>query len=736
MAEQGLLFNFPAVGNKQDTKQLIQKTTQKRKAPITVTGSANKIETIISMAKSMLSKNEQLEMLLLTDKQEIINYFDKAVKNGIITIDTETTSLDVIQCDIAGICLHTPGMSACYISIGHINYITGTPLNTNVDKKFITQQLQRLVDNKVKLIFHNAKFDIRVIKWQLGITLKPYWCTQIAGNILNENEPHGLKYLYERYCGSGDTSHLDTFEKLFKGVPFTSVPPEVGYLYAAKDSLMTYELYLFQSKYLNSTGKLAKMYDLFMNIEMRVLPYVAEMEDTGVKIDTEFGKKLSDKYNAQLVEIDNKIKTEIGKLNINYAHYPKLSNPINIASPTQLAILLYDILELKSPDKKSPRGTGEEILNKFNLPLCKLILEYRGVAKLVTTYIDKLPKCINPKTNKLHCQFNQYGAKTGRFSSSDPNLQNIPSHNHEIRQMFVADDGYYFVGGDFSQQEVKVFAHMSNEKQMIQAYKEGKDIYALMASIVYKIDYEECKEFRPDGSTNPEGKQRRSNMKSVVLGLLYGRGVNSIAEQTGMSVNEAQAIVDSFFDTFPTIKKFVDDSQQHARDYGYVETAYHRKRRLPDIRLPKYEITLLDKSPAPANVVQAYTTRLDKAWGRDKKSIIAEAREQGFLIKDNGGFIAQAERQCVNSIIQGSSADITKKAIIAIFENKRLNELGFKLCLTIHDEVIGICPKENAKECGQILSKTMINCCTDKISVPMSVDCSITAKWYGEEIRF
>lgn len=317
--------------------------------------------------------------------------------------------------------------------------------------------------------------------------------------------------------------------------------------------------------------------------------------------------------------------------------------------------------------------------------------------------------------------------------------------------MFRAQPGYVLISADYSQQEPRTLAHMSGDDHLIQAYVEGKDLYAQLASKVYKVPYEECKEFRTDGTLNPEGKKRRASMKSVLLGLMYGRGAKAIAEQLACSSKDAQGIIDSFYKSFPDVKKWMDCVLNNARRYGFVETAWGRKRRLPDVQLPKYEFELLSGGPStfdPLNfdedqgeaevdpfVAAKYTRLLDKAWGgKEKRDIIMKAREEGIKITDNGGKIADAERQCVNSIIQGSSADLTKLAMIAIHNDSRLKELDCHLLLQVHDEVICECPESNAKEVAERLSFLMVGAAKEKIRVPMKVDAEVTYAWYGEPL--
>ena len=389
--------------------------------------------------------------------------------------------------------------------------------------------------------------------------------------------------------------------------------------------------------------------------------------------------------------------------------------------------MLYDVLNIKPVDKKKPRGTGEEILSKIDHPVAKAILEYREVKKLLTTYIDKLSECVQ-MDGRIHCSFNQYGADTGRFSSSDPNLQNIPSHNKDIRKMFIASPGYVLMSSDYSQQEPKVMTQMCQDPKMIKAYQEGKDLYAEIAALSFNTTYENCLEFRPNGTTNPEGKNRRSQAKSILLGVLYGRGVPSIAEQLKVSTKKAQTIKDSVFKGFPAIPKFEQDSLRMAEELGYVTTLWGRKRRLPDLQLPEYEFKWKDgvahdddpldfeemntpvteeEKGVPEDIQNYYLKKLRKVWGSQKRAIFEEANEEGIWIIDNGAKIADATRQCVNARIQGSAADMSKLAMILVGNDKKLKDWGFRLLIPVHDELIAECPEENAKKCAERFAALM-----------------------------
>jgi DNA polymerase I-like protein with 3'-5' exonuclease and polymerase domains len=482
------------------------------------------------------------------------------------------------------------------------------------------------------------------------------------------------------------------------------------------------------------------------------------MEDNGILFDMDYRQQLSEKYNKLLQEKLDEFYNGVSMYDKEIAEYKlknpnhKLDDPINVASPTQLAILFYDIMGCESVDKKSPRGTGEDILKKLDNPIANAVLDWRSMSKLVDTYIDKLPNCVNPNDGRIHCSFNQYGAKTGRFSSSDPNLQNIPSHNKDIRKMFIASPGYVLMSSDYSQQEPKVMTQMCQDEKMINAYKEGKDLYAEIAALSFNTTYENCLEFRQDGTTNPEGKARRSQAKSILLGVLYGRGVPSIAEQLGTTTKKAQAIKDSVFKGFPAIPKFEQDSLEMAQDLGYVTTLWGRKRRLPELQLEEYEFIWKDgTSPdddvldfdseetiqeIPERTKRKYLTRLHNAWGSQKQKIFEDANKEGIWIVDNGAKIADASRQCVNARIQGSAADMSKLAMILVGNDKRLKELGFRLLIPVHDELIAECPEDNVKECSERFAQLMSEAAKSKLEIPIKCDVEITKEWYGEGINY
>lgn len=747
---------------KRDSKEsIIKKAKTKTKSVQTV---VNSMDQVRQRVNANLGKYAD-KYKVITDLEAFNKYIDKCIEEGLVAIDTETTGLNPILNKIVGVSLKSPTQVGVYIPINHTSVFTKTRVDSQLKEQEVKEPLQRLVDN-VGTIWHNGKFDIRVLKWQLGIEVSDesiIWDTLIGSHLLNENEPHGLKYLYNNYIVNPETGEDEIFKysDLFDGTNFAEVPIDTAYIYAAHDAEMTYELFKFQWPYLNhenikkDTGYSGISY-VFNYVELPAIKVVSEMENQGVTLDIDYAKGLEVKYKKELDQAKEAFYKELEKFQPQITSYNiknpgKLSNPINYSSPKQLAILLYDIMKLEAVSKDNPRGTGEDILLKLDNKIGDAVLKCRALEKLLGTYIEKLPKDINPKTNKIHTSFNLTGTVTGRFSSSDPNLQNIPSQNKDIRKMFVADKGYVFIGSDYSQQEPRILAHMSGDTELQKAYKENKDIYAWVASLVYKIPYEECLEVRPDGTKNPEAKQRRNILKAIVLGVMYSKGPASIAETLNISKKEAEGVMKTFFDRFPKVKTFISDSQLMAKNKGFVETAWGRKRRLPDMLLPEYEFSVIEgavenfdplnfdvqkKLEITPQVVEQYTSLLSRAFGYKKvNEIIDNAKQDGIIIKVNTMRIEDAKRQCVNSRIQGSAADMIKSALVRLGRNQELKDLGFRLLMTVHDEIIGQAPYENRKRAGELLSKIMIEAALERVSVPMKCDVEITTSWTGKEVE-
>lgn len=502
MKQTGLFKNTKGIN-----KQLIEKMTAPKRSRRTVvagvpgqqTGAQmNSIAQRVAVATenaqqalgAMKEQQKGYELKLVTDPKELDRYVSTALGNGIISIDSEGSGIDPIDDFTCGIGLYTPGEAGIYVPFKHTDYMLNTKPG-QMEIADVTYQMERIAEASneyLKVIMGNAKYDMRIIRNTLGPFIKPYWDVILAGSFLNENEPHGLKYLWDRYVWRSEIpQELKTFDKLFDKLGFNWFDWNKVYPYAANDPIMTYQVYEFQKEFLHPEGKHTASQDLveagklFLDIEMPLVVELAEMEDRGIPLDKERAKKLEDDYTARLdkavAEADAIIKQfDLSKLPMS--ERSKLSSPVNIGSTQQVAIILYDLLGLKQVSK---RGTGESVLEQLielypeHAHFMNKILEYRGLKKLLSTYIIKLPAIVKEKTGRLHGQFNQYGAKTGRFSSKDPNLQNIPARNKDIRPIFTASEGYYLIGGDFSQQEPRVLAHLSNDKNMIQAYQQGRD---------------------------------------------------------------------------------------------------------------------------------------------------------------------------------------------------------------------------------------------------------------------
>lgn len=468
---------FTITPTQEVAKKVISRVSKPKEVTVTRVTKSNKVsldqklQIIYQNVKQILGRYADHTLVIKT-KEDFVEYIDKAISNGVIAIDTETNnSLEPITCKLMGPCIYTPGLKNAYIPINHTD-MQGNRLEWQLTEEDVAEQFSRLGDTLI--IMHNGKFDYQVIKCTTGVELKCYWDTMIGAKILDENERAGLK---EQYISKIDSSiEKYSIDHLFEKIPYNVVDPEIFALYAATDSFMTYKLYQYQKQIFEKSEN-ERLYSLFMNVEMPVVEVVAEMELQGVCIDKEYAKRLSDKYHRKADAIDKKIEDELKKYSSKIAEWrltpeatytptnkagtglgksksEQLKDPVEVTSPSQLAILLYDVLKIKPPSAKSPRGTGEDILLKIDLPLCKYILEKRGIDKLLGTYIDKLPECVCEKDNRLHAHFNQVGAGTGRLSSSSPNLQNIPSHEYAIRMMFTPGFRDEFVEGD---NEFKVY---------------------------------------------------------------------------------------------------------------------------------------------------------------------------------------------------------------------------------------------------------------------------------------
>ena len=497
----GADFELEITKPKSEVKKLVKKLDAESTKPAEVNAEKMLKSKKLSLQERLAIINEKViktlgkqrhNTIVIRSLNDFSDYIDKAIAAGRIAVDTETNnSLDPITCKLMGLCLYVPGEKQAYIPINHVDNETGELLPKQLTEADCKAQLQRILDAGTFVIMHNGKFDYKVIKCTCDIAVVPNWDTMLAAKVLDENEfSAGLK---QQYISKIDpTQEKYSIDHLFENVEYAQVDPDIFALYAATDSMMTDKLYLWQRPHMEEAeaeNPSLNIYKLFKEVEMPCLQVVAEMELAGINFDVEYADRLRVKYESQLADIDAKIDAELVKiadkveawkntpdattsvrvyvaekskmsaekievmypyldmtLNKRYkmgkAKIDQLENPINLSSPTQLAILFYDILGLSN--KADDRSTGEDALTELSKksPIASLLLERRGVVKLLDAFINSLPKKVNPKTGKIHCSFNQYGAATGRFSSSEPNLQQVPSHAKNIRMLFTADTEY------------------------------------------------------------------------------------------------------------------------------------------------------------------------------------------------------------------------------------------------------------------------------------------------------
>ena len=761
---------FDIKSEKETAKKIKKKTTSKKEVEVSVEKIIKSRSKSVSIDEKLLLINSEVNRILgkyktqtqiIKTREEFISFIDKSIANGVVAVDTETNnSLDPFTCKLMGVCLYTPGQKNTYIPVNHVDRITGERLDWQLTEFDIKDQLSRL--NNTNLIFHNSKFDCKVLKCTCNLDLNIYWDTQTASRIINENESAKLKDQYRLKIDP--TQDKYDIEHLFQGIEYALVDPDLFALYAATDSYLTYALYEYQKKVFETPGN-ERLYKLFLDVEMAVIPVFRDMELRGISIDEDYAKRLSTKYHKKLEDISKKIDEELYKLESRIEAWkssPKahdktvdkkgkiaskekieqLSNPIALTSPTQLAILLYDILDVGVVDKKNPRGTGEEILEVLEkkVPICKLLLEQRTLLKMIDAFIDTLPEQRSKRDNKIHTNFNPIGADTGRVSCSSPNLQQIPARNKEIRMLFSADKGKVLIGSDFSQQEPRLLAGYSRDTRMIESYKEDKDLYAVMGQAVYHNNYEDNLEHYPDGTKFEAGTKRRKAMKSVLLGIMYGMGPKALAERINVSVDEAKEIINNFYNGFTEVKKWIDSGEKQVKSVGYVEDYWGRRRRLPDAMLPEWNLESSSNSFNPILGVNInhispkleteFLTKLSRCrWKADIDKVKKEAESRGVVIHSNSQYISRAMRQCTNARIQGSASSMTKKAMISIHNDFIMKELGFELLITVHDELIGQCPIENSEKAAERLSYLMSNCVPD-VPVPFKCDAEIEKRWY------
>ena len=595
-------------------------------------------------------KTGHYEYKLIDSQEEAHRICDFFLTNKILSLDTETTSTNPMEAELVGLSFAVEPKKAFYVSV---------PPNRE-DAVNLVKIFKSLYENEeIVKVGQNIKYDMEVLR-NYGIELKgPMFDTMIAHYVLQPELRHNMDYMAEVYLNY-QTIHIEELivERGKNQKNMRDLSPTDVYLYACEDADITLQL----KNALEPKLKEAGVADLFYQMEMPLVNVLAEMEMNGVRIDTEALKETSENFTKRMLDLEHQIHKLAGE-------------SFNVSSPKQVGDILFGKLQIAEKPKKTKTGqfvTSEEELQKYAAgnEIVTLILDYRGLKKLLGTYVDALPKLINPRTGHIHTSFNQTVTATGRLSSSDPNLQNIPVRGEdgkEIRKCFIPEDGCLFFSADYSQIELRVMAHLSGDKHMIEAFEHGYDIHAATAAKIYGKDMK-------DVTRDERTKAKRAN-----FGIIYGITVFGLAERLGIDRGEAKQLIDGYFTTFPQVYDYMEQAKATAREHGYVETFFHRRRYLPDINS-------------------------------------RNATVRGF-----------AERNAINAPIQGSAADIIKVAMIRIYERFKRENIQSKMILQVHDELnFSVLPEEK-EQVERIVMEEMQN--AYPLRVPLIADGGWGKNW-------
>ena len=595
-------------------------------------------------------KTIQHDYQLIENKEDIEKLRDFLLTNDFLSLDTETTSTMPMEAELVGVSFSIKENQAFYIPI---------PENREEAQEII-EILRPLYENpKTLKIGQNIKYDLQVLA-NYGIEVQgSLWDTMVAHYLIQPEVRHNMDFLAEAYLNY-KTIHIDELigPKGKAQKSMRDLEPEKVYEYAAEDADVTLKLKNILLPKLKETG----VEQLFYDIEMPLVRVLATMERNGVCIDTASLAETSRAFTQRMNDIEQRI-------------YELAGEQFNIASPKQVGEILFGKLKIIEKPKKTKTGqyvTSEEILQtlKGKHEIVEKILAHRGLKKLLGTYIDTLPTLINPKTGHIHTSFNQTVTATGRLSSSDPNLQNIPVRGEdgkEIRKAFIPEKGCLFFSVDYSQIELRVMAHLSGDEHMIEAFNKGYDIHAATAANIYKENIEQV-------TSDQRRKAKRAN-----FGIIYGITVFGLAERLEIERSEARQLIDGYFQTFPKVKEYMEKAKETAREKGYVETFFKRRRYLPDINS-------------------------------------RNATVRGF-----------AERNAINAPIQGSAADIIKVAMIRIHQRFKEEQLKSKMILQVHDELnFSVLPEEKERV-EQIVLEEMQNAYA--LKVPLIADAGWGSNW-------
>jgi DNA polymerase I len=640
-----------------------------------------------------LIDNKPENYYLITEKdqmEKLVKYLEDETETG---LDSETTGLDVYVDEMVGISITLPKKDIhVYIPFGHV---TG---ERQLPRDYVLRMLKPYLMNDTKKFLHNAKFDKHMFmrhKFNIGGKIH---CTQIAMQLLNENEPtktlKGLATKYKHQLGIEEDSY--TFEQLFgKNAPFHEVPLEIAMIYACKDTHITYKLGKWQEGFFR---KMAGLHRVFYEIESPLLPVVTDMERTGMLIDFEFAGVYEPELRGHLEELKKEIEAELGDVNLN--------------SPQQMQKLLYDELELE--DVSGQRKTDKKTLEILSgeLPILETVLKYKDLFKLHSTYISALPEKVKAD-GRIHGQFNQDKTDTGRFASKEPNLQNLPAR---ARKLIMAPDGKVLFGIDFSQIEPRVLSHISGDPELRRPYLEGYDLYSTLASRVFKVPIEQA----------GDGSKYRKMMKTGLLAVMYGTSMWTLSKQLKITVEEAEQFIADFYEAYPRVKEWIESVWEFVKENEYVETMFGRKRRFPKHReqaiqydkLKAQILKLIDRETLPQDF-----------WNKKKYPQLPYKLKKNFQAVKKS--VERVRRQAVNAIIQGSSADIMKIAIIRM--DAFLKKKNWELMATVHDENLGIVDLNITHDEIIELEETMSQCV--QLEVPIKCDTEFMTVW-GEGFKF
>ena len=587
---------------------------------------------------------------LVENEEEMIQIRDYFLTNEILSLDTETTSTSAIDAELVGLSFAVKEFEAFYVPV---------PAEREEALKIVNIFKPLYEDPKILKVGQNLKYDLEVLR-NYNVQLQgPMWDTMIAHYLIQPELRHNMDFMAEVYL-KYKTIHIDELigPKGKNQRSMRDLSPTLVYEYAAEDADVTLRL----KNKLEPELKKFECEKLFYDIEMPLMPVLAEMEMNGVCLDVDSLKETSTILTNRMNELEKHI-------------YELAGQQFNIASPKQVGEILFDKLKIVEKAKKTKTGqyvTSEEVLQQLRNKheIVSDILEHRGLKKLIGTYIDALPKLINPRTGHIHTSFNQTVTATGRLSSSDPNLQNIPIRGEdgkEIRKAFVPEPGCLFFSADYSQIELRVMAHLSNDPQMIAVFREGKDLHAATAATIYKKPIEEVT------------RDERTKSKRANFGIIYGITVFGLAERLDISRDEAKQLIDGYFTTFPDVHDYMEQAKQTARQRGYVTTLFGRRRYLPDINS-------------------------------------ANATVRGF-----------AERNAINAPIQGTAADIIKVAMIRIHQRFKAEGIRSKMILQVHDELNFSVYPEEREQVETIVLEEMQR--AFPLNVPLVADSGFGENW-------